>query len=82
MITFKRPSTYPLALALSRHGKLFIEESGESFPLLDEAVAGRIGDAFRDGNPSALLHLATVELETPLPASFAFWHNFTSTYLT
>lgn len=72
----------PQALALSPHGKIFIEESDESGPLLDPITAQRVQKALEESPSRGLLHLATVELETALPATFAFWRDFARGYLT
>jgi non-specific serine/threonine protein kinase len=70
----------PIALALSPQGRIFIEENDES-PLLDENVAQRVRAAFDEGHASGLVHLATVELETSLSSTFAFWRDFARNYL-
>lgn len=72
----------PKALALSPRGKLYFGECDESLPALAEVAAARIEAAFEESASRGLLHLATVELETVLPATFAFWRDFGRAYLT
>ena len=62
-----------LALAISPQGRLHVEETAEAdlgAPGLPEPMARRVLQAFSDGPSRGLLHLATVELQTPLPSSF------------
>jgi hypothetical protein len=49
---------------------------------LDPAAAKRIAKAFHDSTAKGLLHLATVESQTTLPADFAFARDFSRDYLT
>ena len=65
-----------LHLSISPHGRLFIE------PPTDEASSKKIVDAFAESAVRGLLHLATVELQSSLPPSFAFAREFARTYLT
>ncbi|HEV7137339.1 MAG TPA: DEAD/DEAH box helicase [Steroidobacteraceae bacterium] len=49
---------------------------------LPSAAAARIQRAFLDGQGAGLLHLATVEVKTPVPAALAFGRSFAQRYLT
>src|SRR5512138_3742203 len=71
----------PLALALTPHGRLLVEESDDSFPVLEAPVSARITSAFACGTAPGLVHLATVELDTVLPASFSYWRDFGRLYV-
>ena len=72
-----------VGLAVSPHGRLMLEESApESGVPLSAAIVDRIQRAFSAGAPAGLLHLATAELQTPLPASLAFARDLSRHYLT
>ena len=49
---------------------------------LEPAAAKRIAKAFHKSTAKGLLHLATIELQTTLPADFAFARDFSREYLT
>ena len=49
---------------------------------LPSAAAARIEGAFFDGQGAGLLHLATVEVRTPVPPALAFGRSFAQRYLT
>lgn len=51
----------------------------KAFP---DGVTARLEQAFARQGAAGLLHLGTVELETPLPSLFSFWRNFARNYLT
>ena len=70
----------PIALAISPEGRLFVEEGidGENI-LADRPTAKRIAAAFDKSLAHGLLHLATAELQTDLPSSFAFRANSLAT---
>src|SRR5487761_1707857 len=53
--------------------------AGEPLP---SAAAARIERAFFDGQGAGLLHLATVEVRTPVPPALAFGRSFAQRYLT
>ena len=74
-----------LVLAISPQGRLHVEEITEAdfgAPGLPESTAKRVLKAFSDGPVQALLHLATVELQTPLPASLGYARDLAKDYLT
>ncbi|MEI6150442.1 MAG: SNF2 helicase-associated domain-containing protein, partial [bacterium] len=71
---------YP-TLALNPQGHLiWSTHDGEVWPV--EAAAGRVASAVSVGVPAGLIHLATREAETQLPAVPAFWRKFAHLYLT
>jgi hypothetical protein len=74
--------TAEIAVGLTPHGRIFLEESAESLPPLEDAVAARIRGAFDAGAATGFLHLGTIELRTHLPPTFAFWRDFARSYLT
>jgi hypothetical protein len=49
---------------------------------LGRVAAARISSAFAAGSGHGLLHLATVELKTPLPETIAFARAIATRYLT
>ena len=77
-----------LVLSISPHGRLFVVEVNadgagpDGAAALDAAPARRIAAAFNESTARGLLHLATAELQTHLPAPFAFARNFAREYLT
>jgi superfamily II DNA or RNA helicase len=71
---------YP-TLALNPQGHLFWSaHDGEMWPV--EAAAGRVATAFSSSVTAGLLHLASRESETQMPACPAFWRKFSRLYLT
>jgi len=72
-----------LALSISPHGRLHVETAtDEEAAVAGEAAARRIEKAFAESTAQGLLHLATVELETNLPAAFSFARDWGRAYLT
>ncbi len=70
------------SLSISPQGRLIVEESqGEDPSALAAAVGERIARAFSEGSAAGLLHLATVELQSALPAPFVYARDFAGTYL-
>ena len=70
-------------LIISPHGRLLVEESADpNAGDLAVAPAERIGKAFAVSPAAGLLHLATVDLQTALPAPFVFARDFAGMYLT
>lgn len=55
------------------------DDGGKTLP---SAAAARILRAFQGGQGAGLLHLATVEVKTPLPPALAFGRSFAQRYLT
>jgi superfamily II DNA or RNA helicase len=75
----------PLTLSISPHGRLLVQdlpagETEDAAPL--GASEPRIERAFAQGESAGLLHLATVELQSPLPTPFSFAREIGRTYLT
>ena len=74
-----------LALAISPQGRLHVEEMAEAdlgSPGLPESTASRVLQAFSAGPACGLLHLATVELQTSLPAGLGYARDMAKDYLT
>jgi non-specific serine/threonine protein kinase len=74
-----------LALAISPQGRLHVEETAQAdlaAPGLPESTARRVLHAFSDGPARGLLHLATVELQTPMSASLGYARDVAKDYLT
>jgi non-specific serine/threonine protein kinase len=62
---------------VSPQGRLLVRTTDET-----DAAARRIVAAFSESAPAGLLHLATVELKTPLAAALAWCRDFARGYLT
>jgi superfamily II DNA or RNA helicase len=74
-----------LALVISPQGRLHVEESADSESgslALPELAAKRVLEAFSDSPSRGLLHLATTELQTPLPACLGYARDMAKDYLT
>jgi len=74
-----------LTLSISPHGRLLVQnlpatESDEQASF--GASEPRIERAFAQGEAAGLLHLATTELQSPLPSSFSFAREIGRSYLT
>ncbi|HZL38062.1 MAG TPA: DEAD/DEAH box helicase [Tepidisphaeraceae bacterium] len=72
----------PISLSISPLGRLFVEDSPADPAPMPEATAKRITPAFSQSPARGLLHLATAELQTPLPPAFVFVRDFARDYLT
>jgi non-specific serine/threonine protein kinase len=71
-----------IAISLSPAGQLFIDEAEESPSPIPEKSTERIRQTFDSAAAAGLLHLATAELQSPLPPTLAFWRAFASSFLT
>jgi non-specific serine/threonine protein kinase len=72
-----------IALSISPHGRLFVEESdADGATPADGPLGKRVRSAFAESIARGLLHLATVELQSHLSADFAFARDFAREYLT
>ncbi len=71
-----------LTLSLTPSGHLIPNDGEDNGQILPEAISGRIRTAFAVNSAAGLLHLGTVEIETPLPPLFSFWCNLARIYLT
>ncbi len=69
-------------LALNPAGHLIFHTPFDNPSLFSEDVTKRIRDAFANQSAEGLLHLGTLELETPLPPLLSFWRDFARNYLT
>ena len=76
------PIQTPSDLCLTPHGLLLIEEVPPPSPWMDADAGRRVAGAFVIGAPEGLLHLATRELDTPLPPAAAWWRELARRYLT
>ncbi|MBL8480551.1 MAG: DEAD/DEAH box helicase [Rhodocyclaceae bacterium] len=66
------PRGSALALALTPHGRLHLEETGQDYDAPTPAIAARVRKACACGGAQGLLHLGAVELGSDLPASLAW----------
>ena len=72
-----------LALVISPQGRLHVEPTEELDALsLPETTARRVQEAFASGPMPGLVHVATVELQTPLPACLGYARDLAKDYLT
>jgi len=69
-------------LVLNPAGHLIFHTTADNNSPFSESAIERIRDAFAKQSTEGLLHLGTIELETPLPPLFSFWRNFARNYLT
>ena len=67
---------------LTPRGLLLLEPGAASSPWPEAEAAGRAAKAFGESLARGLLHLATRELNTPLPPAAAWWREFGRRYLT
>jgi non-specific serine/threonine protein kinase len=73
----------PIALSISPHGRLFVEESdADGATPSDGPLNKRLRLAFLDSTARGLLQLATAELQSHLAPDFAFARDFAREYLT
>jgi non-specific serine/threonine protein kinase len=70
-----------LALILTPHGRLLLDQTIDSSSTLEPDLAQRLTDAFSRGPGHGLLQLGAAEIQTPLPAVFAYWREFASRYV-
>jgi hypothetical protein len=70
------------SLAISPAGRLFVEKAAGDSGMSPDPIAGRIAKAFGESVAHGLLHLATVELQTPLASDLGFARDFAREYLT
>lgn len=75
-------SEYFSDLSLTPHGLLRIEATEPPGAWQDADVAGRVASALGKSVAHGLLHLATRELNTILPAAAAWWRELGRRYLT
>ncbi len=72
-----------VALQVTPHGRLHLCESADAEAArLSGPVARRVLDAFSESSSRGLIHLATFELQTPVPAGLAYVRDFAKGYLT
>ncbi len=76
-------TTLDLILTPAGHLRIeSVEAAGPGRCPLPEATVRRIATAFEKGSFEGLLHLATVEPQTALPATFSYWREFCAGFLT
>ncbi|MFA5161914.1 MAG: DEAD/DEAH box helicase [Elusimicrobiales bacterium] len=74
-----------LDIILTPAGHLRVESAEAAISVrcpLPETTVRQISDAFGKGSAEGLLHLATAETQTTLPAAFSYWRDFASRFLT
>ncbi|HEY0835928.1 MAG TPA: DEAD/DEAH box helicase [Azospirillum sp.] len=69
-----------LGLRLTPHGHL-LPDTAEDAPVLDEAVARRLADAFARGTGHGLVQLGAGEIGHALPPVFVWWRDFAARYV-
>jgi non-specific serine/threonine protein kinase len=64
-----------LTLILTPHGRLLLEDRPDADPVVHE-FAERLTHAFERGHGHGLVQLGAAEVQTPMPAVFAYWREF------
>ena len=72
----------PIELAVSPQGHLLVRAPSDDGEMPKDVHAKQIEAAFAESPARGLLHLATVELQSSLPAPLAFARDLGRTYLT
>ncbi len=74
---------FRLAVAISPQGRLYVEEVADADAApLPELAGRRVLAAFTESASKGLLHLATAELQTSLPAGLGYARDLARDYLT
>ena len=66
---------------LTPHGRLLLDSTVDSDSTLAPDVALHLTSAFTRGTGHGLLQLGAAEVQTPMPAVFAYWREFASHYV-
>jgi superfamily II DNA or RNA helicase len=66
---------------LTPHGRLLLEDAESPGFSLATDFAERLAEAFGRGHGHGLLQLGAAEVETAIPAVFAYWREFASRYV-
>jgi hypothetical protein len=66
----------PLELFVTPQGRIGLSHAGGEDSTADDALGRRLSRAFQVSPAQGLLHLATAELETALPADLRFAREF------
>ena len=66
---------------LTPHGRLLLDETEDSNSPLSPDLAKRLHEAFARGHGHGLLQLGAAEVQTAMPAVFAYWREFASRYV-
>ena len=69
-----------LTLTLTPHGRLLLEDRADADSPLTQDLGDRLIPAFARGDGHGLLQLGAAEVQTPMPAVFAYWREFASLY--
>ena len=69
-----------LGLRLTPHGHLLLD-AAEDAPILDNAVAERLAEAFGRGTGHGLVQLGAGEVGHALPPAFVWWRDFAARYV-
>jgi superfamily II DNA or RNA helicase len=72
---------FRLALKLTPHGRLALEESADAHELAPE-LARRLQESFSRGPGFGLLQLGAREVSQTVPAVFAYWREFAARFVT
>jgi non-specific serine/threonine protein kinase len=70
-----------LTLILTPHGRLLLEEQPAAETPVTHDLAERLIPAFARGDGHGLLQLGAAEVQTAMPAVFAYWREFASRYI-
>src|SRR6059058_3335081 len=72
----------PIALSISPHGRLIVEDSADGTVASDRPLAKRVRGAFEESTARGLLQLAIGELQSHLSPDFGFARDLGREYLT
>ncbi len=70
-----------LELILTPHGNLVLENSERPDVSPAADLEKRLSEAFAKGAGHGLLQMGAAEVQTPMPATFAYWREFASRYV-
>ncbi len=70
-----------LAPILTPHGRLLLDQAVDSDSVVAPELAQRLANAFARGPGHGLLQLGAAEVQTAMPAVFAYWREFASRYV-
>src|SRR6266480_3964612 len=77
-----KPIPMPIALSITPHGRLHVENSTDGMIPADGPLAKRLRSTFAESAARGLLHLATAELQSHVSPDFGFAREFARHYLT
>ena len=70
-----------LTLILTPHGRLLLDDRPDADASLAHDLGERLIRAFARGDGHGLLQLGAAEVQTAMPATFAYWREFASRYI-